>query len=127
MSDGSTLEINGTGGVVLGGALTLGSGITLGSGLDAEIAKLTKGDSLVLFTGVTGLSYSGQTVALMSTEVAPVDAATVFNGLDTGVYEIAFAQNNVSINMLSIPEPTTATLSLLALAGLAARRRRASR
>ncbi len=31
------------------------------------------------------------------------------------------------ISQLSVPEPTTATLSLLALAGLAARRRRASR
>lgn len=33
----------------------------------------------------------------------------------------------ISIQTKSIPEPTTATLSLLALAGLAARRRRASR
>ena len=30
----------------------------------------------------------------------------------------------LSVSMLSVPEPTTATLSLLALAGLAARRRR---
>lgn len=124
MSDGSTLEINGTGGVVLGGALTLGSEITLGSSLVDEIAKLTEGDSLVLFTEVTGLSYSGQTVALMSTEVAPVDAATVFNGLNTGVYEIAFAQDSVSINMLSIPEPTSSMLGLVGLVALTFRRRR---
>ena len=124
LGDSSTLDISGTEGVTLGGALTLGSGIKLGTNLDAAIDMLTEGDSLTLFTGVTNLTYSGQTVALMSTDVAPVDAATVFAGLDTGVYEIAFAQNSVSINMLSIPEPTTATLSLLALAGLAARRRR---
>ena len=124
MSDGSTLEINGTGGVVLGGALTLGSEINLGSSLVDKIAKLTEGDSLVLFTEVTGLSYSGQTVALMSTEVAPVDAATVFNGLNTGVYEIAFAQDSVSINMLSIPEPTSSMLGLVGLVALTFRRRR---
>ena len=46
------------------------------------------------------------------------DIVFTFNGADTTVV------SNMSISMASIPEPTTATLSLLALAGLAARRRR---
>ena len=38
--------------------------------------------------------------------------------------EVTYTDNGDGSVTLSIPEPTTATLSLLALAGLAARRRR---
>ena len=53
-----------------------------------------------------------------------VDASTVFTGMTAGTYNLVFANGNVSIASAAIPEPTTATLSLLALAGLCARRRR---
>lgn len=48
------------------------------------------------------------------------------NGETTAVsdYQVMAVGNNIVITTAAIPEPTTATLSLLALAGLAARRRR---
>ncbi len=48
------------------------------------------------------------------------DAST----LKVGEYGLLYADNKVKLVGMVIPEPTTATLSLLALAGLAARRRR---
>ena len=52
------------------------------------------------------------------------------NSASTNIDNILIYNNALSateVKALTIPEPTTATLSLLALAGLAARRRRASR
>lgn len=59
------------------------------------------------FTNITG-------VAVNSVAVGSID-----------VYDSAMSVEEIEKIALSIPEPTTATLSLLALAGLAARRRRA--
>ena len=64
------------------------------------------------------LSYNGTNI----------DDIFVFKGKEFDLAAIGIASkpglSNASITIKSIPEPTTATLSLLALAGLAARRRR---
>ncbi len=132
MVDGSSLTINGEGSVTLGGTLTLGSNITLNQGMLDKITGLNEvNNELVIFSGVTALDrYSASGIALLSAAKAgAIDAADVFNGLAADTYTINLSEGNVSIGMLSVPppavpEPTTATLSLLALAALAARRRR---
>ena len=132
MVDGSSLTINGEGSVTLGGTLTLGSNITLNQEMLDKITGLNEvNNELVIFSGVTALDrYSASGIALLSAAKAgAIDAADVFNGLAADTYTINLSEGNVSIGMLSVPppavpEPTTATLSLLALAALASRRRR---
>lgn len=100
-----------------GSALTLGNSITLGGALISDIdSKLESGALITLFTGVDSLLLGN------TAYVDAVDASTVFTGMAAGSYNLVFGNGNVSLT--TIPEPTTATLSLLALAGLAARRRR---
>ena len=58
-------------------------------------------------------------------QAAAGEAATAGAGAATGVsYSTGNVGTIITINGLNVPEPTTATLSLLALAGLCARRRR---
>ena len=52
------------------------------------------------------------------------DASKYFNTFDMGQYYLTFTDYSFSITAGVIPEPTTASLSLLALAALAMRRRR---
>ncbi len=75
---------------------------------DADIANV------VLFTGAKTDTYSGYEVTLLDAE-----------GNSTGTAVMQYnANGDVTLGTASVPEPTTATLSLLALAALAARRRR---
>ena len=53
-----------------------------------------------------------------------IGTITSLDALHAGEYGLLYADNKVKLVGKVIPEPTTATLSLLALAGLAARRRR---
>ncbi len=53
-----------------------------------------------------------------------IGTITDASNLKAGEYGLLYANNTVKLVGSAIPEPTTATLSLLALAGLAARRRR---
>ncbi|MGN0811548.1 MAG: beta strand repeat-containing protein [Akkermansia muciniphila] len=109
------------------GSLTMGSDLTLYSGNELAGSLYTSWDkksALTLFTGVDNLT--------IGTEVAVADkeykASEVFSNIgndyslkmtgSTGNYIVQLVQNTPA------PEPTTATLSLLALMGLAARRRR---
>ncbi len=79
--------------------------LTLG---DADISEV------VLFTGAKEDSYSGYKVALLDEE-----------GKSKGTAVLEYnANGTVTLGTAAVPEPTTATLSLLALAALAARRRR---
>ena len=58
-------------------------------------------------------------------QAAAGEAATAGAGAATGVsYSTGNVGTIITINGLNVPEPTTSTLSLLALAGLCARRRR---
>ncbi|MDD6813724.1 MAG: hypothetical protein PUD60_04930 [Akkermansia muciniphila] len=109
------------------GSLTMGSDLTLYSGNELAGSLYTSWDkksALTLFTGVDNLT--------IGTEVAVADkeykASEVFSNIgndyslkmtgSTGDYIVQLVQSTPA------PEPTTATLSLLALMGLAARRRR---
>ncbi len=112
----------------LTGSLTLGSNVELHL---LNLGMLEKGKSITLFTGVTGFTYSGATsVATLSdddvsTGTVNVDASEIFGNVDRGFFTLNYDGNNVILTASSnVPEPTTATLSLLALMGLAARRRR---
>ncbi len=69
-----------------------------------------EGEQLFTIASVDGLAFD---------ELAGVDLQLKYNGVDKGIVGAAgYVTNTI------IPEPTTATLSLLALMGLAARRRR---
>ncbi|MGN0820948.1 MAG: PEP-CTERM sorting domain-containing protein, partial [Akkermansia sp.] len=108
-----------------GSTLTLYSGNTLSGSLLTDWTDRTK--ALTLFEGVDGLYFNNDIVgAQVGVEY---DASTVFDGMtgysllmtggtDGKDYTVQLVQSAPT------PEPTTATLSLLALMGLAARRRR---
>ena len=121
-ADGSSLNLN-------GGSLTLNSG----SGSDMFVNLMLSLDGaytpevtqIVLFTGVAEFCLGGQ---VFSTG----DTPHVFAAADylTGDYvfettALVYDGNVGCVYMVeAMPEPTTTTLSLLALAGLCARRRR---
>ena len=64
-------------------------------------------------------------VQISISQVAAGEAAVAGGGAATGVsYSTGNVGTIITINGLNVPEPTTSTLSLLALAGLCARRRR---
>ncbi len=64
-------------------------------------------------------------VQISISQVAAGEAAVAGGGAATGVgYSTGSVGTIITINGLNVPEPTTSTLSLLALAGLCARRRR---
>jgi len=90
----------------------------------SEAARITAGAfSIDLFTGVSG--FNGTTDVYTPATPIFVDANTpiVFEGTDAGA---AFGLQGMEIDVILppvIPEPATAALGVLALAGLAARRR----
>ena len=91
----------------------------ISDGIMAEIEELTKGlkDSMV---GITLMDENGNSISASGeTQIGFLgnDGESVYWGKNVGT-------NGWQYNAHYIPEPTTATLSLLALAGLAARRRR---
>ncbi len=102
------------------GSLTLGSGLTL----NLLNLDLKQGQSLTLFSEVTGVTGIDDMVALKS---GSLEANTVFTNLTAGDFNLSFDETSHIVALVAqrdVPEPTTATLSLLALMGLAARRRR---
>ena len=121
-ADGSSLNLN-------GGSLTLNSG----SGSDMFVKLMLSLDGaytpevtqIVLFTGVAEFCLGGQ--VLSTGDTTHVFAATDYLTGDYVFETTALVYDgNVGCVYLveAMPEPTTTTLSLLALAGLAARRRR---
>ena len=109
--------------LTMGGTLSMGSTVDLATGMEltlseAMLTSLYSGNTVDIFSGVDTLFIDGKEIS----EGTSVSADGLFNGLDESyTYTLSYTNGSVS---LSIPEPTTATLSLLALAGLAARRRR---
>ena len=130
-SAGATSEQGGTKGLTTTGSLTLGSGLTLNL---LNLGKLTTDDSLKLFSGVTSLTFTqlnetGPTTATNAITTGEIDASTVFSGLGKDDFWLTYTGSAdggivALVAQRDVPEPTTATLSLLALMGLAARRRR---
>ena len=122
------------------GAISVGDTLRLGFDAKSEIAYLYNVNSETLLsvtmTGASGYSKEDCyfTSGVNGTQQTLGCSAFYSNGGSTKaefgkIYDMStFAGNNVEfskfVQTLTIPEPTTATLSLLALCGLAARRRR---
>ncbi len=129
MLSGSFLALDST--MNLEGTLTLGSGIVLGGTLLDDILSMELGDTLTLVSGLESVSIQTQSLmrsleytTLLSGEL--VNASDYFENLK-GHSDLVFSydSNTQTLKIIyAIPEPTTTTLSLLALAALAARRRR---
>ena len=125
---GCALDIDG--GITINGTLSLGQGLTLSGDILVNIQNLEIGQSLTLVSGLESLAV--QTQELMRS----VEYTTVLSGQDlvasdyfsnlqgAGNLVLVYDESAGSVSITCIPEPTTATLSLLALAGLCARRRR---
>ncbi len=145
LATGATLDLGGT--ITLEGALKLQTGLTLSGSLLEEVQGLTEGGSVALFTGVTTLSVQVSPVATladMRTLAEQTRELLAYNELMSGsqvsaaeffenlagyenlvlTYDSSTGTVSIKDDTKTIPEPATATLSLLALAALCARRRR---
>ncbi len=125
LAAGSTLDMvdMNLGAVTLNGALTLGGKVQMGENLLASVDAMYAGQSMTLFTGMTGAS------PLMNAPVSAegmVQASDVFTNVNNNQVFVSYQviDNVGSLMVVHIPEPATTTLSLLALSALAARRRR---
>jgi hypothetical protein len=90
----------------------------------SNTGEITTLGTATVNTGWTFTSISAAEINRSNTDgvYTYVDNAFVYNGSWTS--EDLRTVTNTNLKALIVPEPTTATLSLLALAGLAARRRR---
>lgn len=145
LENSTVLDLGGT--ITLHGALNLQTGLTLGGDVLDAVQGLGTGESCLLFTGVTQLnvqqleqsvtlfamrSLAEQTEDMVSYDPLMDDiqvaACDYFSNLAYNrglVLSYNSTDGTVSItNTQAVPEPATATLSLLALTALAARRRR---
>ncbi len=124
LAEGATLEMTGleAGAVNLSGALTFGTGLKMGESLLASVGALDYGETLNLFTGLSGVNLP----VVVDTESSRVLASSVFSNVQSNTLYVDYRviDNVGTLLVANVPEPATATLSLMALAALAARRRR---
>jgi hypothetical protein len=121
----STLLLEGA--LTLDGALVLATSLTLGGNMLEMVNLLQAGQSLTLMSGLDSLAVqTGESEYTTIASGQELLAADYFSNLDSGK-ELVFVYNGEagSLSMMRvIPEPATATLSLLALTVLMSRRRR---
>lgn len=122
LQNSSTIDANSI--ITVENTLTLGSGIGLSDYALQSILMLDGNTTVTLFNGVDTLNLSG--TSYTAGEAVMVDLARHFTGegLTTGKYYLSFNSVGDVYAGLMVPEPGTTTLSLLALAALAARRKR---
>lgn len=120
MQEGSILGLGGNS-LQLGSSLTLG-GVELDAATMAYIAQLESGESYILFSGVDELVLDSEVL----TTPWSGSATVAFTNPGMADYNLYYSGAHVGghLSIRLIPEPTTATLSLLALSGLMLRRRR---
>ena len=128
METDSTLDASATGGsgISLGSTLTImEGGINLSKADFEAVAGLGYGDRYVLFNGVDSLTLDQAYTEAITPEMQ-INAADWFHGVEPEKYYVVYDGSNVGQVAIfcATPEPATSTLSLLALAALAARRRR---
>lgn len=111
VSDAVTYTSNTNGAYNVGTFSFEGQNITLSSTAAYTYTIVTKSEETGAFTPVNNFAYGEFNPYVSSSKGFFIDGNSGYQPI-------------VSIKTQSIPEPTTATLSLLALAGLAARRRR---
>lgn len=90
-------------------------------------SKTTKDVNYPIVDTTFTITYNGtDSIITMDFAGSAYDAVIKYAGYEIDATKLAAGvnQGNISGTFKTIPEPTTATLSLLALAGLAARRRR---
>ncbi|MBQ3240910.1 MAG: hypothetical protein IJB00_06990 [Akkermansia sp.] len=126
LATGAVLNVA-DGGLAMGSTLTLQEGVLLGDSTLARVQSLREGESTTLFSGVDGLTLGNTEYTTISTEDS-ILANPYFSNLSNN-YVLSYTgteNGSLNITMISaaVPEPTTATLSLLALSALAMRRRR---
>ena len=126
-ADGAEVTLNQA--LSMGSSLSLGSDLTLSGEQYTAITSMTSGSEPVkLFTGVDTLTLGGDSYTVGSSTLdssSGKDLSDYFSNVDSGKYYLGYNAAGDVYAGLIVPEPTTATLSLLALAGLMARRRRA--
>ena len=117
--------------VTMAGALTMGSTVRLGTNMTlsgdlvSTIKTMSEDGTVDLFTGVDTLYLGDSTDASGTLDATSGEYLnTYFTFDDQRDYYLGYAGGNVYVGVITVPEPTTATLSLLALAALASRRRR---
>ena len=126
LAENSTLDMTGmtdSAGVTLNGALTFNGQVQMGTALLADVLALGKGESLLLFSG-NGLSVSMGNTALTEVKVGEYFSNSALASMENCYVTYTNVGNVGSLVIVNVPEPTTTTLSLLALSALAARRRR---
>lgn len=98
-----------------------GNNLYLSEGAKLFISQQNEGDEIAAFTNI-GKLYLGDSM----TESYIINAEIYYAGSETPIeYLLVYNQQLGSLSFVSsIPEPTTATLSLLALTALVGRRRR---
>lgn len=126
LATGAVLNVA-DGGLAMGSTLTLQEGVLLGDSTLARVQSLRVGEFTTLFSGVDGLTLGNTEYTTISTEDS-ILASPYFSNLSNN-YVLSYTgtdNGSLIITMISaaVPEPTTTTLSLLALSALAARRRR---
>ena len=126
---GGTINITGS---TSTGALTLTGGeLILSEGAGIQSSQITLSETVSIIVNVSAdsmeaLLNGADPVEIFSSDLEILEGATVtFKAEDHEDVKATVSQENGSVTITNIvPEPTTATLSLLALAALAARRRR---
>lgn len=128
LNAGATLDMvdMSAGAAIVAGALTFDGQLTMGDKLLAILDEMSSWENheLTLITGLDSFTFDGVEVV----DGSMLQASTYFSNVSDTIsvsYRVSGDVGSlVLVSMDVVPEPTTSTLSLLALAGLCARRRR---